>query len=105
MPRLPSGSHGVDGDPASPTQPADGDHGQLMTAALESMIELPNSLDRPSQRGSFAARVKLLIQQHPMPYTVTLTTRSEGPSRRTVTRTLVALAHLFYPPQSQRGSR
>ena len=105
MPSLSSGSHGDNCDPACPAQPADGDHGHLMTSALESMIELPTSLARPSQRGSVATRVKLLIQQHPMPSTVTLTTRPEGPSRRPATRTLVASDRLFYPPQSQRASR
>src|ERR1019366_5346166 len=47
--------------------------------------------------GSFAPQVKLLIQQHPMPSTETLTTRPEAPSRRPATRTLVALARPFIP--------
>ena len=60
----PPGSHGVDGDPASPIQPAGDDHGQLMNTHLESRNPLPTSLVQPSQRRSVAAHAKLMFQQH-----------------------------------------
>src|ERR1035437_3115200 len=99
MRSLPPGPHGVDGDPASPSQPADGDHGQLMTTALESTTELPTSLARPSQRGSVAARVKLMIHQHTDAIRRNPGNSPEAASRRPATRTLVNSGRL-YPPQS-----
>src|ERR1035437_1501693 len=99
MPSLPPGSHGVDGHPAAPFQPANGDHGQLMTTALESKSELPNSLARPSQRGRVAARVTPMIHQHTDAVRRNPGSQPEAPSRRLATCTLVNSARLD-PPQS-----
>src|SRR5260370_9327869 len=97
MPSLPSGSDGDSCDPGAPSQPADGDHGQLMTTTRKSKIKLPTTLARPSQRWSVAARVKLTIHQNANAVRRSTSSLPEPPSRRSAARTLVASARPLSP--------
>ncbi len=70
-----------------------------MTTALEPKTDVSTSLARPSQRGSVAAPVKLLIHPHTDAVRRTLAARRRQHSLGPATHPLVS-ASLLYPPQS-----